>query len=80
MNPQHIRMDLWRIGFFNILTGKEIAIVSELPTLPFPRGRYHVHPHPRFCLNDRYICYTTNVLGNVDLALVPVAQLEERTR
>lgn len=79
VNPQHIRMDMWRIAFFNTLTGKEINIVSDLPSLPYPRGRYHVHPHPRFCLDDQYICYTTNVLGSVDVALVPVAELIERT-
>ena len=79
INPQHIRMDLWRIAFFNILTGKEINIASELPPLS-PRGPYHIHPHPRFCLNDRYVCYTTNVLGGADVALVPTAQLRERTQ
>lgn len=34
-----------------------------------------IHPHPQFCLNDRYICYTTNVLGRVDVALTPVEAL-----
>jgi hypothetical protein len=71
--------DTWQVAFYNINSSKEISIVSELPPLPFPRSRYHVHPHPQFCLNDRYICYTTNVLGTVDVALVPVAQLVERT-
>ena len=79
INAQHIHMEKWRIAFFNTLTGKEINIVSDLPSLPYPRRRYHVHPHPRFCLNDRYICYTTNVLGSVDVALVPVEQLIART-
>jgi hypothetical protein len=79
INPQHIRMDLWRIAFFNTLTGKEINIVSELPPLP-PRGPYHIHPHPRFCLDDQYICHTTNVLGTIDVALTPVSQLVERTQ
>jgi hypothetical protein len=30
-------------------------------------------------MNDRYICYTTNVLGGVDVALVAVEELVERT-
>ena len=71
--------DDWRIAFYNIATGKEISIVTDLPRLSFPRSRYHVHPHPRFCFNDRYICYTTNVFGSIDVALIPVAALVERT-
>ena len=46
---------------------------------PFPRSRYHVHPHPQFCQRDRYICYTTNVLATVDLALVSVEHLRAAT-
>lgn len=47
--------------------------------LPYPRSRYHVHPHPRFCRDDTYVCYTTNVLGTVDVALVSVEELIART-
>ena len=71
--------DQFRVAFFNIKTGKEVSIVSDLPPLSYPRSRYHVHPHPQFCLNDRYICYTTEALGSVDVALVSVDQLVERT-
>jgi hypothetical protein len=72
--------DAWSVAFFNIHTGKEINIVSRLPAPPYPRRRFHIHPHPQFCRQDRYICYTTNVLGPVDVALVSVDQLVERTR
>lgn len=71
--------DTWRVAFFRPGSGKEIDIVARLPMLPGPLRAYHIHPHPRFCLNDRYICYTTTVRGVVDVALVPVAQLLERT-
>lgn len=71
--------DLWRVAFYNIQSGQEVNLVSDMPKLDFPRSRYHVHPHPQFCLNDEYICYTTNVLGTIDVALVPVRQLLERT-
>jgi hypothetical protein len=71
--------DDWRVAFFNITTGKEIDIVSHLPVPSLPRASYHLHPHPRFCLNDRYICYTTNVRGSIDVALVPVSRLIEQT-
>jgi len=78
INPQRIRKDLWRVAFFDVTTGQELNLVSELPPLP-PRGPYHIHPHPRFCLGDHIICHTTNVLGRIDVALTPVAPLQERT-
>lgn len=87
--------DDWSLAFYNIKTGKEIAIVTKFPVHPsvypekswsltaqtpgYNHAHYHVHPHPHFCLNDRYICYTTNVLGHIDVALTPVAQLIEKT-
>jgi len=71
--------DVWRIAFFNIESGKEVRIVSDLPKLSFPRANYHVHPHPQFCLNDEYVCYTTNVRGKVEVALVAVEQLVNMT-
>jgi hypothetical protein len=79
INAQHIDMNHWRVAFFNSRTGREIDIVSLMPPLAFPRSRYHVHPHPRFCLDGRCICYTTNVLGSVDVALVAVDELLQRT-
>jgi len=85
----------WRLAFYNINTGREVPIVSDFPVFPSPRptsswslsattpsydrGRYHVHPHPKFCMDDRYVCYTTNVLGNIDLAIVAVEELVART-
>lgn len=77
VNP---RQDVWKVAFFNTRTGKQADIVTDMPVLNFPRSRYHVHPHPQFCGQDRYVCYTTNVFGSVDLALVDVAQLLDRTR
>ena len=69
----------WSVKFLNRDTGREVDIVAELPEPPFPRSRYHVHPHPQFCGGDRYVCYTTNVLGRVDVALVSVDHLRDRT-
>ena len=68
----------WRVAFFNRNTGKEIDIVQSMPA--WPRVKYHVHPHPQFCCGDRYICYTTNVRGRVDVALVAVEELIDATR
>jgi hypothetical protein len=65
------------VTFSNTETGREVDIVS-VGCMPEPEGgrrRYHVDPHPRFCADDRYICYTTTVQGRADVAIVPVAEL-----
>jgi hypothetical protein len=72
-----------RVAFLNRETDQAVDIVSHLP-YPEPvmsswKSKYHVHPHPRFCLEDRYIVYTTTVRGVVDVAVTPVASLIERT-
>lgn len=70
--------DAWEVAFYNSLTGQEVSLVTLLP--PYAdRSKYHVHPHPQFCMNDEYICYTTNVLGQVDVALTRVQELIDRT-
>jgi hypothetical protein len=79
----------WAMAFYNIATGREIAIVTEFPvyngacgcsslpatTAGYDATQYHVHPHPQFCNGDRMIAYTTNVRGSIDVALVDVEQL-----
>jgi hypothetical protein len=67
------------VTFVNLATGKSVDIVSFMPDLPRDFRRYHVHPHPQFCLADRYICYTTTVAGRADVAFVPVESLVART-
>lgn len=69
-----------RVTFFDIAAQKEINIVSHMADLSADLRRYHVHPHPRFCLDDRVICYTTTVLGRVDVAFTPMAGLLESLR
>lgn len=72
-----------RVTFLNRGTGRQVDIVSHLPW-PAPldgwKSAYHVHPHPRFAPGDRQIIYTTTVRGMVDVAVVPVDSLLERTR
>lgn len=64
-----------KVSFYNIETGREVDLVSVMP-IPDPYyGWYHVHPHPQFSLDDRYIVYTTTVRGTVDVAMTPVADL-----
>ncbi|WFB34635.1 hypothetical protein P3T73_10720 [Kiritimatiellota bacterium B12222] len=61
--------------FMDTHTGKMTEIVNS-PKLPDNATQcLHLHPHPQFCLHDRYICHTTTVHGRVDVALIPVADL-----
>ena len=78
------RMDLpspadCHVIFRDTVTGKEVEIVNRGPLAPHLTQFTHLHPHPQFCLNDRYICYTTTVHDRVDVALAPVADLIART-
>lgn len=68
-----------RVAFLNRKTGQEINIVSLVPYADSDQARYHVHAHPQFCGDGRYICYTTTVLGGVDVAFTPVDALIEAT-
>jgi len=68
-----------RVAFYNVETGKEVDIVSNLPVPALPRGSYHLDPHPQFCLSDSQIVYTTTVRGSIDIALVNVRDLIDAT-
>jgi len=69
-----------RVVFYDRAKRQEIEIVSHLPHPPKGQDetKYHIHPHPQFCAGDRLICYTTTVLGQADVAFVPVAELLDR--
>jgi hypothetical protein len=66
-----------KVVFYNKETGKEINIASNLPVGQYGKraAPYHADPHPQFCFGDKYICYTTTVLGQQTVAFVPVEQL-----
>jgi hypothetical protein len=68
--------------FYNRLTGKKVDIVTKAPALSTPKNPsvYHVDPHPQFVHHDRYVVYTTSVLGRIDVALVRVSDLIYATR
>ncbi len=68
------------VGFRDTVTGKEVEIVNRTPLAADLTQCGHLHPHPQFCLNDRYICHTTTIHDRVDVALVPVEQLIRRTQ
>jgi len=62
------------VVFRNLETGKEVEIVNS-PVMAAARIQRGLHPHPQFCLDDRYICYTTMIHDRFDLALVRTEDL-----
>jgi hypothetical protein len=66
-----------QVAFFDTRCGREVNIVSHMPAAPAPleMATYHLHPHPQFCAGGRFVCYTTTVLGRVDVALVRTEDL-----
>jgi len=39
--------------------------------------RYHMDPHPHFTAGDKYVCFTTTVRNQVDVALTPVENIKK---
>ncbi len=71
----HFRKDgsgLAEVRFFDVASRKETAIVSAMPDLSTTRKLYHIHPHPRFCVGDRFVCYTSAVRNQIDVAVAEV--------
>ncbi len=72
-----------KVTFYDAKTDKEIDIVSYMPANDFTPDNpcdYHIDPHPRITDNEKYIVFTTTELGGVDLAVVSVKSLLEKTR
>jgi len=69
-----------RVAFRDTQTGREVEIVNRPPLAPNFTQCIHLHPHPQFCLSDRYICHTTTIHDRVDVVLVRTDELIERTR
>lgn len=61
--------------FRNLKTGRTVDIVNRPPLAAHLTQCTHLHPHPQFCCQDRFICYTTTIHDRVDVALTPVDQL-----
>ena len=71
------------VKFYNRITNKEIAIVTEMPENGFSPSNqctYHIDPHPRFTDDEKYIVFTTTELGGVDLAVAVVDELVALTK
>ena len=81
--------DIWRgaesmLYFHNHITGKTIKFLTKNPVVegwtPENSCPYHIDPHPRFVMDDKYITFTTTVRGCVDLAIANVEELIEATK
>ena len=72
------------VRFYNTHTGKMTFLVKNNPVVngwsPDNQSIYHIDPHPRFELHDKYICFTTTTQGHVDLAIAEVQQLIDATK
>jgi len=66
------------VCFGNYETGQHVEVTHN-PEFPGPVGEhFHIDPHPRFIFGGGYVAYTTTVLGQIDLALVPTDSLVDR--
>ena len=67
------------VHFLNRDTGRCLLIANNPERADYAGANYHIDPHPRFCCHDQFVVFTTTVLGNVDVAVVPVKNLLDRT-
>lgn len=67
------------VHFMNRDTRKVVILAEHAERTDYAGRHYHIDPHPRFCGNDRYVVFTTTVRNQVDVAVVPVDHLIERT-
>ncbi len=68
-----------RVQFLNRETGQSVRLVDNPERPDLVGARYHIDPHPRFAGNDQYVVFSTTVCGEVDIAMIPTADLIERS-
>jgi len=71
-----------RTQFYNDVTGKSVIMITENPAL-YKRAEpcvYHIDPHPRFVMGDRYVAQVTTVTGQITVAFTSVDQLKALTK
>ena len=71
-----------RVRFYNFETKKDVFIVTKNPAWNDREHQnpYHMDPHPHFTCGGKYVCHTTTVDGNIDVALTPMQQLIDMTK
>jgi hypothetical protein len=67
------------VQFLNRETGQSVRLVDNPAKTDLVGQRYHIDPHPRFVGNEQFVAFTTTVCGEADIALIPTADLIERT-
>jgi hypothetical protein len=67
------------VHFMNRKTGKIVKLMDNPAREDYAGGHYHIDPHPRFVCGDQYAVFTTTVRGEIDLAIVDVAELLAKT-
>ena len=68
----------WRVWFYNLETGRDILIYTDLAPITdiSHPSRIHPDPHPHFVANDKYIvCTASGSDGNLHWSITPVDQL-----
>jgi hypothetical protein len=68
-----------KVEFLNRDTGKVIVLAEHAGRTDYVGRHYHIDPHPRFCCSDQYSVFTTTVRNEIDLAILPVEHLVEKT-
>ncbi len=67
------------VGFLNRATGRYVKLVDNPEMHNYIGRTYHIDPHPRFCVGDEVVVFTTTLRGEVDLAVAYTRDLIERT-
>ena len=67
------------VHFMNRETGRTIVLAEHAECTDYAGRYYHIDPHPRFVCNDQYVVFTTRVRGEVDVAILPTADLVRAT-
>lgn len=67
------------VDFFNRDTGRLVRIMDNPARDDDVGARYHIDPHPRFCVGGAYVTHTTTIRGEIDLAVTPTAELVSKT-
>ncbi|MCA9894733.1 MAG: hypothetical protein KC615_17220 [Anaerolineae bacterium] len=63
------------VEFLNRETGQCVRFINNPERIDYVGQNYHIDPHPRFVGAGQYVVFTTTVLGDVDLGIIPTADL-----
>ena len=66
-----------KVGMYNVKTGKKVYINTQNPPINPPESpsQYHLDPHPRYNVKDKYIVFTTAVNGHPDVAVAKTSDI-----